>query len=111
MTSDELTRAILLDIRDEIRSTKQELTATREQLSERITVLREQLSDRITVLREGLSERITALDSTMHELAQQQRFVVKYTRAVAERGTRHDDELAELRTRVDAIEAKLDAAP
>ena len=93
MTSDELTRAILVEIRDELRSTKQELKSE------------------LAATREELSDRITALDSTMHELAQQQRFVVKYTRALAERGTRHDDEIADLRARVDAIEAKLEAAP
>lgn len=100
MTSDDVTVSILREIRDEIRS-------TREELGGRIDALGVELS----ATREELSGRITALDTTMHELAQQQRFVVKYTRALAERDNHHDHDIADLRARVDAIEAKLDAAP
>ena len=111
MTSDDLTRAILVEIRDEIRSTKDELRSEVGGLRSELAVTRGQLRSELAATREELCDRITALDSTMHELAQQQRFVVKYTRALAERGTRNDDEIADLRARVDAIEAKLDAAP
>lgn len=54
---------------------------------------------------------ITALGKTMGELAVQQRFVVRYTRTLAERGSASADELASLRGRVERIEQKIGLEP
>ena len=74
-----LTLAVLTEIRDEIRSTRVELSA-----------------------------RIGAVEQGLLELAEQQRFVVRHLRGSSARGRRVDAELDNLRLRMDALESRRD---
>jgi DNA repair ATPase RecN len=83
---------ILREIRDEARQTNARLDQTNARLDQVVG-------------------RLDGLDSAMRELGVQQRFVVRYVKAISERETRLDDELSELRLRVELIEARLDPSP
>lgn len=52
--------------------------------------------------------RLEGLDSTMGEMAEQQRFVVRYVKALSERDQRLGDEVGDLRRRVERLEQRLD---
>lgn len=54
--------------------------------------------------------RLEVVETTVLELAEQQRFVVRYLRSLSERDRTLDDDLHELRRRVDEIEARLGPA-
>lgn len=54
--------------------------------------------------------RLEVVETTALELAEQQRFVVRYLRSLSERDRTLDDDLHELRRRVDEIEARLGPA-
>lgn len=51
--------------------------------------------------------RLHTVETTLLDLAQQQRFVVRHLKGLAERDHRLEHELHELRSRVDRIEARL----
>jgi len=87
------TLVVLREIRDEIR-------ATREDLGQRIEATNTRL--------DGTNERLSLLEVGFLDIAQQQRFVVRYLRAMSERDHRFEEDLAALRARVEAIEARLD---
>ena len=55
---------------------------------------------RIDQLDAKVTDRADRLDATMRELAEQQRFIVRGMRALAERDQRFEKELASLRARL-----------
>jgi hypothetical protein len=91
MASDDLTIEILKDIRSEIRNTNAELHRTNE---------------RLDTVESTLSHRLVAVEVALLDLAEQQRFVVRYTKAIAERDTRTESRLSALEVRVDKLESK-----
>jgi len=106
-TPPDLTVQILRQIRDEIVTTRTELSGridhVRTQLSDRI----DHLSTRVDHLETELSSRIDHLDTTMNELAHQQRFVVHDLRGLGERDRRLEGEVDDLRGRVEALEKRV----
>ena len=97
MTDSPLTLAVLRDIRDEIK-------CTRTELREELAGTREELN----ATRVGLSARLGAVESTLLELAEQQRFVVRYTKTLSERGLRTGTDVEQLGGRVDDLERRVD---
>jgi hypothetical protein len=53
------------------------------------------------------NQRMGVVETTLLELAQQQRFVTRGLRVLGERDHRLEDDVDELRSRVDAIEKRL----
>ena len=92
-TKKDTTLLVLREIRDEMRSTHDEIRTLREELTQRI---------------DGTNERLGQLEIGFLDIAQQQRFVVRYLRAMSERDHRFEADLTVLRARVEAIETRLD---
>jgi uncharacterized protein YPO0396 len=103
MREDEAT-TILRQIRDEIVTTRTDLGAridgVSESLGARIDAVNESLGARIDVT----NERLAVVETTLQELAGQQ---VMLTRYVGNMVTRHDTEIDELRDRVTRLEVKV----
>ena len=93
MSGSDITVEILKDIRDEIRSTNQRLDSTNQRL--------DSTNQRLGRVETTLTSRLGAVETALLDLAEQQRFVVRYTKAIAERDWR-------LETRVDSLEARVD---
>ena len=89
---DEVTVAVLREIRDEIRSTRTELSTRIDQTNERL---------------EQTNERLGVVEATLLDLAEQQRFVVRWLKAGGGRQRELDRRVDTLETRVDAIEERL----
>ena len=87
----DITVEILKDIRDEIRGVRTELR-------EEIAGVRNELQNHTV--------RFAAVEKTLLDLAEQQRFVVRYTKAISERDTRLEPRVSALEARVDKLESK-----
>jgi chromosome segregation ATPase len=98
MAGSDVTVEILKDIRDEIRGmrgdTNERLDATNKRL--------DAANDRL----DTTNHRLDMVETTLLDLAQQQRFVVRYTKVLSERDSRIDVRVTELETRVDKLESK-----
>jgi chromosome segregation ATPase len=79
MASD-ITVEILKDIRDDIRGMRSEQVQT--------------------------NHRLDVVETTLLDLADQQRFVVRYLRAISERDSRLEPRVSSLEARVDKLESK-----
>ncbi|MEM9192933.1 MAG: hypothetical protein AAGF12_27410 [Myxococcota bacterium] len=114
MTEDRLTIHVLKQIRDEIVETRTALGSRLDLTNERLDQTNERLdqtNERLDETNERLDQtnlRLSAVEETLLELATQQRFVVRSVRGGRDRQGRLEGELASLRTRVDAIELRLD---
>jgi hypothetical protein len=95
MAGGDVTIEILKDIRDEIRNTNQRLDS-----------VESTLTHRLGAVESTLTHRLGAVESTLLDLAEQQRFVVRYTKAIAERDGHLDGRVSGLETRVDKLESK-----
>ena len=84
MAGDDVTIGLLKEIRDEIRST----------------------NHRLDTVETTLTTRLGGVELALLDLAEQQRFVVRYTRAIAERDSRLDGRVTALEGRVDKLESK-----
>ena len=84
MADSDITVEILKDIRDEIRGVRSE----------------------VRELRTGTSVRLDVVESTLLDLAEQERFVVRYTKAISERDSRLEPRVSSLEARVDKLESK-----
>jgi phage-related tail protein len=93
MSGSDITVEILKDIRDEIRTTNQRLDSTNQRL--------DSTNQRLGRVETTLTSRLGAVETALLDLAEQQRFVARYTKAIAERDWR-------LETRVDSLEARVD---
>ena len=96
VNSSDLMLRILEQIRDELRSTRVEISTTRVELSARI----DQTNARLDSTRVELSTRIGAVESTLVELASQQRATVTFLRDHVA------GDFADLRRRVQVLEAR-----
>lgn len=88
----DLTVQILREIRDEIVSTRDALGARIDETNARL---------------DQTNARLDHLDGAMHELAEQQRFVVRGIGAFAKRDHRFEAQLDELRSRVEELERRV----
>ncbi len=95
----DLTVEILREIRDEIRTTNTRLDRTREDLAARI--------DQTNARLDQTNARLDRLDEAMLDLAQQQRFVVRYVKTIAERPVPRVEEVDDLRRRVESLETRM----
>lgn len=86
MASD-ITVEILKDIRDEMRGTREEVRGMR---AEQVQT----------------NNRLDVVETTLLDLADQQRFVVRYLRAISERDTQLEPRVSSLEARVDKLESK-----
>ena len=84
MASSDVTVEILKDIRDEIRGVRTE----------------------VRDLRADTNQRLGTVETALLDLAEQQRFVVRYTKVLSERDSRLDVRVDALETRVDKLESK-----
>ena len=92
----ELTIQILRQIRDEI-------VTTRTDLNGRIDHMRTELSGRI----DETNTRVEQVEHALLDLAEQQRFVVRHLQALTTRDRRLEDEVGELRGRLEVVEKKV----
>ena len=83
-----LTVQILRDIRDDIRGVRAEVHATNERL-------------------DVTNEQVGLVETTLRDLAEQQRFVVRHLSALTSRDRKLETEVDDLKGRVDAIEKRL----
>jgi uncharacterized coiled-coil DUF342 family protein len=102
-TIENLTIDVLREIRDEIVATRTELHTTRTELRAELQATRTELGAELHTA----NERLGAVASTLLELAGQQRFIVRGQRARLERDRRLEEEVDDLRTRLDAVEKQL----
>jgi hypothetical protein len=84
MAGGDVTVEILKGIRDEIRG------------------LRAETNERLDVN----NQRLQTVETALLDLAEQQRFVVRYTRAISERESRLEPRVVDLETRVEKLESK-----
>ena len=84
MAGGDVTVEILKGIRDEIRG------------------LRAETNERLDVN----NQRLHTVEKALLDLAEQQRFVVRYTRAISERESRLEPRVVDLETRVEKLESK-----
>jgi BMFP domain-containing protein YqiC len=95
MAGSDITIEILKDIRDEIRGVRTELR-------DEIRAVRTELSARL----DTNNQRLDLVESTLLDLAAQQRFVVRYTKAIAERDTHLEPRVSALEERVEKLESR-----
>jgi len=91
MAGSDITVEILKDIRDDIRGVR--------------TEFREEIAGVRTELQKH-TERFGVVEKALLDLAEQQRFVVRYTKAISERDSRLEPRMSALEARVDKLESK-----
>jgi hypothetical protein len=117
MAGSDITVEILKDIRDDIRGVRtelrEEIRGVRTELGEAIHGVRTELREAIHGVRTELgaelrihTESFVVVETALRDLAEQQRFVVRYTKALAERDIRLEGRVSSLETRVDKLESK-----
>jgi len=84
MASSDVTVEILKEIRDAIVGT----------------------NTRLDSVESTINQRLGAVEATLLDLAEQQRFVVRYTKATSERGVGLESRVHDLETRVNKLETK-----
>jgi hypothetical protein len=91
MPDSDKTLEILKDIRDEIRGVRGEVRELRTDTNQRL---------------EANNQRLDFVATTILDLAGQNRLVVRYTKALAERSNDLEPRLGALESRVDKLESK-----
>jgi chromosome segregation ATPase len=105
MTSD-VTVEILREIRDEIRGTRHELRSELEELRVDLGSARLELKAELGATRQELSERLASVEGATLDVAQQQRFVVRYLKGLTARDRHLEAQVAQLEGRVEVLEKK-----
>ena len=102
MAGGDITVEILKDIRDEIRGMRtglgEEIRGVRAEVHE----LRADANQRL----DATNHRLDLVETAILDLTEQHRFVVRYTRALSERGTELEPRVSALESRVDKLESK-----
>ena len=98
MAGSDITVEILKDIREAVRGTNTRLDGMEQALSRRL--------DGVTDRLDGVTQRLDLVETTLLDLAEQNRFLVRYTRATAERESHLGPRVSALETRVDKLESK-----
>lgn len=96
MSTDDLTLEVLKQIRDEIIGTRRDLGARIDQTNERLDQTNERL--------DSTNHRLSAVETTLLDLAEQQRFVVRHLGTLSARDRRFEDDIDDLRARVAVLE-------
>jgi BMFP domain-containing protein YqiC len=91
MAGGDITVEILKDIREAVRGTNTRLDGMERALSHRL---------------DGVTQRLDLVETTLLDLAEQHRFVARYTRATAERESPLEPRVSALESRVDELESK-----
>lgn len=91
MAGGDITVEILKDIREAVRGTNTRIENMEHSLSQRL---------------DGVTQRLDLVETTLLDLAEQHRFLVRYTRATAERESRLEPRVNALESRVDKLESK-----
>jgi hypothetical protein len=98
MSESDVTVEILKDIRDNIRGVRTELREEIRETNRRLDAV----NDRLDLN----NHRLDTVETTLLDLAEQQRFVVCYTKAISERDTRLESRVGSLEARVEKLESK-----
>ncbi len=98
MAGTDITVEILKDIRDEIRGVRGEVHDLRTDVND----VRSEVHD----LRSDTNKRFGLVEAAILDLAEQHRFVVRYTKAMAERDPQLEPRLSALESRVEKLESK-----
>jgi len=101
MADSDITVEILKDIRDEIRGVRTELGGEIRGVRSEVRELRGDANQRL----DANNQRLDLVEATLLDLAEQQRFVVRYTKAIAERGTSLEPRVGALENRVEKLES------
>jgi hypothetical protein len=91
---------LLREIRDETRQTNARLDQT-------VSRLDQTIGGGLKVGFDQANSRLEAIETAVLEFAEQQRFVVRYLRTLTERDRGIDEDVLDLRRRVEQIEARL----
>ena len=91
MADPEITVEILKDFRDEIRGLRADTNLRLDTTNDRLV---------------GNNHRLDAVEAALLDLAEQQRFVVRYTKAISVGESRIEPRVAALELRVDKLESK-----
>jgi hypothetical protein len=98
MAGGDLTVEILKDIRDEIRGVRTEVHDLREDTNLRLDATNQRL--------DTSNQRLNLVEAAILDLSEQHRFVVRYTKALAERDGKLEPRVSALESRVDKLESK-----
>ena len=93
---------LLREIRDEIRNVRSEVQELRVDNNGRFDDVRGE----IRVFRNEAAERFGMMETALLDLVEHQTFIVRYTRAMAERDAHVEPRLSALESRLDKLESK-----
>jgi chromosome segregation ATPase len=93
---------LLRELRDDVREIRDETRQTNARLDQANARL-----DQTNARLDQANARLEVVETTVLDLAEQQRFVVRYLRTLTARDRSFDDDLRELKRRVEEIEARL----
>lgn len=102
-----LTVHVLREIRDEIIATRTELRTELRDVRTELQSVRTELRTEIHDMSDRVDARFVMVETTLRDLAEQQRFVVRHLGALTTRDRKIESDVDELRDRVDAIEKRL----
>jgi hypothetical protein len=105
MAGTDITIEILKEIRDAVRGTTFQVERTNVRLDTMETVLTQRL-DVLTEHVDGVTERLDVVETTLLDLAEQNRFIVRYTKALSERHADVEPRVSALEDRVDKLESE-----
>ncbi len=100
MTAASLTVEILKEIRDAVRTTNDRIDQTRIELSRQI----QQTNERLDVT----NDRLDGVEGALLDVAEQHRFLVRYVTGLGGREATLQGDVADLRVRVESLEAKVE---
>jgi hypothetical protein len=112
MAGSDITIEILKDIRDATRATNLRLDSMESSLGGRLDVVTGRLdvvAERLDVVAARVdvaTQRLDMVETTLLDLAQENRFVVRYLRAMFERHADLEPRVSALESRVDKLESK-----
>lgn len=98
MAGSDITIEILKDIRDDIRGVRSGVHEVRAEVHD----LRTDVQD----LRSDTNKRFALVEAAILDLSEQHRFVVRYTKAIADRDGQLEPRVSALESRVDKLETK-----
>jgi hypothetical protein len=102
MVGSDITIEILKEIRDAARGTTLEVEKT----NSRFDSMEASLTQRLDVLADGVNQRLDLVETAILDLAEQNRFIVRYTKALSERHADVEPRVSALEDRVDKLESK-----
>jgi hypothetical protein len=102
MADSDITVEILKDIRDEIRGVRTGLGEEIRGVRSEVRELREDTNQRL----DANNQRLDLVETTLLDLAEQQRFIVRYTKALAERHGDVEPRVSALESRVEKLESR-----